>query len=98
MLPTEDSGSSGVEDHGRASAARAGGLAVGLAMLESPARHGLKSKYVDVRPGQAGRLLPKTAGFVAVLEGNCNPAGDDSAVSGECRVPLLPGPERAQES
>ena len=48
--------------------APAGGLAVGLAMLESPVRHGLESKYVDVRPGQAGRLLPKTASFVAVLE------------------------------
>jgi hypothetical protein len=68
MLPTQDSRSSGVEDHDKASAARAGGLAVGLAMLESPVRHGLASKYVDVRPGQAGRLLPKTASFVTVPE------------------------------
>src|ERR1700677_2184066 len=78
MLPTEDSSSSGVGDHGSASAARAGGLAVGLAMLESPARHGLKSKYVDVRPGQAGRLLPKTAGFLAAPAGNCNPGAAEA--------------------
>ena len=54
-------------DHGKASTAPAGGLAVGLAMLESPVRHGLAPKYVDVRPGQAGRLLPKTGSFVAVF-------------------------------
>jgi hypothetical protein len=54
-------------------------------MLESPARHGFESKYVGVRPGQAGRLLPKTAGFVAVLEGNCNP-GRRSPPVATCRV------------
>jgi hypothetical protein len=37
----------------------AGGPAVGLAIPEGPVRHGPKSKYVDVRPGRAGRLLPK---------------------------------------
>src|SRR5665213_2316787 len=39
---------------------------VGLAnALKAPTRHGVAAKYVDARPGQAGRLLPNGRGWLA---------------------------------
>ena len=34
-------------------------------LLKAPARHGVAAKYVDARPGQAGRLLPNGKGWLA---------------------------------
>ena len=33
--------------------------------LKAPARHDVAAKYVDARPGQAGRLLPNGKGWLA---------------------------------
>lgn len=33
--------------------------------LKAPARHGVAAKYVDARPGRAGRLLPNGSDWLA---------------------------------
>ena len=73
MIPRERSGRAALTTTAGTSAARVGSPAVGLAIVESPARHGLASKHVDARPGQAERLLPKGMLFVTASGGGSWP-------------------------